>query len=329
MSATAGGAAAVAPEALASAIRAVARGRVAVDEPLAPLTSFRLGGRAAVLVEPADEDDLAAVARAIAAASVERPAPDVLVLGRGSNLLVSDEGFPGIVVRLGAGFERIRLAGDGVVDAGGGAPLPKVANYAARRALAGMEFAVAIPATVGGAVRMNAGAHGSSVADVLGVARVLRVTTGLDQRLSPDDLNLDYRSSVLSPVDVVLSASFVLGPGDPGAIAQRMEAYRAHRARTQPSEAPNAGSMFRNPPGTSAGRLIERAGLKGTRCGGAEVSQLHANFFLAHPGATAQDVHDLMVRVQHAVEEAAGVLLVPEIRLVGRFERADALRRRP
>jgi UDP-N-acetylmuramate dehydrogenase len=292
--------------------------------PLAPFTSLRVGGPAGLLVEPRDEDELARVAAVLAG----RPETPVLVLGRGTNLLVSDEGFPGVVVRLGAGFEWI--AGEGTtVEAGGGAPLPRVANYAARRKLAGMEFAVAIPATVGGGVRMNAGAHGSSISSVLVWARVLRMGTGLEETLSPETLDFKYRESSLTASEVVCAAAFALTEGDPGEVAARMEAYRVHRSETQPAEAPNAGSMFRNPPGTSAGALIEAAGLKGTGEGLVEVSTRHANFFLARPGATAQQVHDLMVRVQRTVEDRCGVLLVPEVRLIGRFAGADELRRSP
>lgn len=305
---------------LTGALRGVLAGRVATDKPLAPLTSLRVGGPAAVFVEPEGEADLVRVAEAIA----RHPVP-VLVLGRGTNLLVSDQGFPGIVVRLTSGFEWI--AGDGTfVDAGGGAPLPKVANHAARRSLAGMEFAVAIPATVGGGIRMNAGAHGASISSVLSWARVVHLTTGLEETLRVESLDFSYRSSSLTATDVVCAARFELGPGDRGDIGRRMEEYRMHRATTQPAEAPNAGSMFRNPEGGSAGLLIEAAGLKGTAVGQAEVSGRHANFFLARPGATAQQVLDLMVKVQRAVEEHAGVVLRPEVHVVGTFDGADRLR---
>jgi UDP-N-acetylmuramate dehydrogenase len=313
---------------LAESLRHVATGRVATAEPLAPFTSFRVGGPAAVLVEPVDEEDLVRVAGVLA----ERE-PEVLVIGRGTNLLVSDLGFPGVVVRLGAGFEWISGPDEQdpatSVQAGGGAALPRVANYAARRALTGLEFAVAIPATVGGGVRMNAGAHGSSISAVLRWARVLGLRSGARQTLTPETLELAYRHSSIAATDVVCAAGFALVPGKRAEIARKMDEYRLHRNVTQPAEAPNAGSMFRNPEGTSAGYLIESAGLKGSMAGRVEVSSRHANFFLAHPGATAQQVHDLMVRVQRAVEEHSGVVLVPEIRVVGSFERADLLRRGP
>jgi UDP-N-acetylmuramate dehydrogenase len=318
---------------VADPLRRLVRGRVAASEPMAPLTSLRVGGSAALFVEPVDEDDLE---RAAAVLGGLDPAPEVLVVGRGSNLLVSDRGFPGVVVHPGPGFEWIEGldapgAGGASVQAGGGTPLPKVGNWAARRSLAGLEFAVAIPGSVGGGVRMNAGAHGSSVGEVLAWARVLRLASGARETLAAEALRFSYRGSAVGPTDVVCAAGFRLEPGRAPDIAARMEAYRLHRSETQPTEAANAGSMFRNPsppgeePGT-AGYLIETAGLKGATAGRAEVSRLHANFFLARAGATAQDVHDLMVRVQRAVEAASGVVLVPEIRLVGVFDGAGDLR---
>jgi UDP-N-acetylmuramate dehydrogenase len=300
-------------------LRAAVRGRVVAEEPIAPLTSFRLGGPAGILVEAESEDDLLA----IAAARARHQLP-VLALGRGTNLLVSDRGFRGIVLRLGAGFDWI--AGEGrMVEAGSATPLPRVANWAARRGLAGLEFATAIPATVGGGVRMNAGAHGGSMADVLVSARVCRMSEQRVVAMPAGMLRLRYRETVLTADDLVCSARFELSEESTAGILARMAGYRAHRAATQPVEAPNAGSMFRNPEGDSAGRLIEAAGLKGHRVGAAEVSTKHANFFLAHPGATAQQVHDLMALVQRTVRDRFGVVLVPEIRIMGEFDRADAL----
>ncbi len=305
----------------ADEIGAVAAGRVALREPLAPFTSFRVGGPAGVLVEPRDEKDLE-----VAGAVVARLGLDVLILGRGTNVLIGDHGFPGVVIRIGKGFEWIRAAGEDGVEAGGGANLPQVANWARRRSLAGMEFSVAIPATVGGGVAMNAGAHGSSLSEVLESARVCYLNEGRTLELSVDELQMGYRRTALGPGRLVCSARFRLQPGEPAEIAARMEKYRSHRSETQPSEAPNAGSTFRNPPGQSAGSLIEAAGLKGYRVAGAEVSGKHANFFFARPGALAQDVFDLMVFVQSEVQKAFGVTLIPEVRIIGFFEGADALR---
>ncbi|MGH2812943.1 MAG: UDP-N-acetylmuramate dehydrogenase [Actinomycetota bacterium] len=303
----------------AAALERSVRGKVRRDFPISRFTSFRLGGPAAVLVEPADAEDLAAVGRVLAKTELEP-----LVIGRGTNLLVSDDGYEGVVIRLGKPFEWIRSE-DSELEAGGSTPLPQVANRAARLSLTGLEFAIAIPATVGGAVKMNAGAHSSSVSDILGSATICRLAGGELKTVNPEDLAMGYRESSLGASDVVTSARFRLESGDREEILGRMERYRTHRSTTQPVEAPNAGSMFRNPAGDTAGRLIEAAGLKGRRAGGAEVSQKHANFFLALPGARAQDVYELMALVQKAVKRESGVLLIPEVRLAGRFNRTAPL----
>jgi UDP-N-acetylmuramate dehydrogenase len=307
----------------AAEIGAAASGRVAFKEPLAPFTSFRVGGPAGVLVEPRDEKDLEVTGSVVA-----RLGLDVLILGRGSNVLIGDDGFPGVVIRMGKGFEWIRPAGEDGVEAGGGANLPQVANWARRRSLAGMEFSVAIPATVGGGVAMNAGAHGASLSDVLESARVCYLAEGRTEEITAEDLDMSYRKTAVGPGSLVCSARFRLAPGDPAEIAARMEKYRIHRTETQPADAPNAGSTFRNPQGHSAGGLIEATGLKGHRIGGAEVSPKHANFFFARPGAKAQDVFDLMVFVQAAVEKEHGVRLLPEVRIIGFFDNADDLKTR-
>jgi UDP-N-acetylmuramate dehydrogenase len=307
----------------AVALRSSVRGEVTVDAPLAPFTSFRVGGAAAILVEAFDESDLLATASVAASSGLP-----ILSLGRGSNVLVSDRGYPGIVVRLGKGFEWIADGEDGL-EAGSATPLPRLANRAAGRGLRGLEFAVAIPASLGGAVRMNAGAHNSSLADVLDWVRLYRLGEPAPAVLPAAKLGMRYRATNLDDNDVVCAARLALTPAPPGEIgeiARRMQRYRDHRAATQPAEARNAGSMFKNPEGDSAGRLIDEAGMKGHRAGSAEVSGKHANFFLARPGATAQDVHRLLVEVQAAVLERTGVLLTPEIRLIGRFEQPDLLR---
>lgn len=290
-------------------------GKVAAEKLLGPLTSFRLGGPAAVFVEPKNEGDLEA-AGAIAS-SLGVP---TLVIGRGSNVLVADSGFPGVVIRVGKGFEWIRQSPEPeLIEAGGGASLPQVANYAAKRSLSGLEFAVAIPATVGGGVAMNAGAHGSSVSEVLESVRICRLSVGRTDQVPASALDMTYRKTRLGPDAIVCAACFRLQPGEPAEIELAMKQNRRHRSATQPAQAPNAGSMFKNPSGGSAGSLIESAGLKGTRVGAAEVSDKHGNFFLAFPGATAQDVYDLMVLVQATVFERAGVTLIPEVKLMGEF----------
>ncbi|MGQ0678059.1 MAG: UDP-N-acetylmuramate dehydrogenase [Actinomycetota bacterium] len=291
-------------------------GRVFFDRLLGPLTSLRVGGPAAILVEAASEQDLETTG--LTAARFEVP---ILVIGRGSNILVADSGYPGIVIRMAQGFDWIRSGEPPeTVVAGGSASLPQVANFAAKRYLAGMEFAVAIPATVGGGVAMNAGAHGSSVSDVLVSVRICRLPEGRTDEVAATDLAMRYRRTELPAGGVVCSATFTLEQADPEVIEGRMKRYRKHRSNTQPSEAPNAGSMFKNPPGETAGRLIEEAGLKGARAGQAEVSTKHGNFFLAHPGATAQDLYNLMALVQSTVFRMFGVTLLPEVKLVGKFD---------
>jgi UDP-N-acetylmuramate dehydrogenase len=308
-------------DALARALAASLEGRVETNRALGPLTTYRVGGPAGVYAEPAHAADLGALADLLAAQGGRVP---VLLLGRGSNLVVSDRGWPGIAVRLGPGFAWIR-PGDrpGAVVAGAGTPLPTLANWAARRSLEGLEFMVAIPGSVGGAVRMNAGAHEGAVGDHLETVRVFDLEHAAVVARAAADLGLGYRRSSLRAGDVVLEASFALAPGDPDAIRARMEAYRRHRSETQPGALQNAGSVFKNPPGDTAGRLVEAAGLKGMRVGGARVATLHANFFIASDGATAQDVYDLVRAVRARVRKTFGVELEPEIRFAGEFEDRD------
>ena len=295
-----------------------ARGTVATDYPLAGLTTYRVGGPAAVYFEPVDADDVRALLDVVA----EESPLDILVLGRGSNVVVSDSGFPGVVVHLGMSFSWIRALGDDAtgLQAGAATPLPLVANWAARRGLAGLEFAIAIPGSVGGGVRMNAGAHGGEVADTIVEATVVDLAAGTTSRLTPAQLAMSYRHSGLSDDHLVLDASFRLEPDDKAAVRARMEGFRRHRAETQPAAVQNAGSTFKNPPGDSAGRLVEAAGLKGFRVGAVSVSTLHANFFIADEGAPSQDVFDLVHEVRKRVRDASGIDLEPEVRFVGRFD---------
>ena len=306
------------PSRLARGLSDRVRGTVAVDYPLAGLTTYRVGGPAAVYFEPLDADDVDALLEVVA----EEGPLDILVLGRGSNVVVSDRGFPGLVVHLGMSFSWIRAVGDEPVmqlRAGAATPLPLVANWAARRGLAGLEFAIAIPGSVGGGVRMNAGAHGGEIADTIVEATVVDLRAGSSERLTAERLAMSYRHSGLDDDDLVLDASFRLVPDDEAAVRARMEGFRKHRAETQPAAVQNAGSTFKNPPGDSAGRLVEAAGLKGFRVRGASVSTLHANFFIADEGAPAQDVYDLVQEIRQRVRDRFGVELEPEVRFVGSF----------
>jgi UDP-N-acetylmuramate dehydrogenase len=293
-------------------------GRVERGRALARSTTYRLGGPAALYVEPTGVDDLEILGEALRA--LEGEDVPVLVLGRGSNVVISDHGWPGIVVRLDPGsFAGIEAVDDGL-RAGGATSLPLLANWSARRGLSGLEFLIAVPGSVGGAVRMNAGAHGREVKDALTSATIFSLgSQALDVRTGAD-LGFAYRSSLLSDLEIVVNASFILEPADAEVVRARLEEHRRHRAATQPPALQNAGSTFKNPPGEHAGRLVEAAGLKGLRVGGAAVSGLHANFFVTDEGARSQDVYDLVQLVRARVLAASGIELEPEVRFVGAFE---------
>jgi UDP-N-acetylmuramate dehydrogenase len=278
------------------------------------------------------------LARSLSDAGVDIGSEPVLVLGRGSNLVISDRGWPGIVIRLGSTFswisggnelsEEVAKYVPARVDtpmlyemkAGASTALPQLANWAARRSLSGMEFLVAIPGSVGGAVRMNAGAHGTEVSDSLASITVFDLDALEVSQRPASELELSYRRSNLTERQLVLDATFGVPQDDPGEIKTRMEGYRRHRAETQPGAVQNAGSVFKNPSGDSAGRLVEAAGLKGFSVGGASVSELHANFFIAGEGSSSQDVFELVHEVRRRVHDHSGVWLEPEIRFVGEFE---------
>lgn len=314
-------------ETLERDLRKGIKGRVETDWPLARYTTYRLGGPARIYVEPSSTDDLVALGRALNSLGSDRPG--VLALGRGSNLVISDKGWPGVVLRPGPELAWLEAVEDAPEEgraarlrAGAGTTMPLLANWSARRGFTGLEFAIAIPGSVGGAVRMNAGAHGAETADSLHSARVFDIES-LDLEERPvGDFDFSYRRSNLTSRHFVVDATWSLDPSDAASVRARMEGYRKHRAATQPGAVQNAGSVFKNPPGDSAGRLVEAAGLKGWRVGGASVSTLHANFFIAGEGSTAQDVFDLVHSVRAKVLEAFGVELEPEIRFVGAYEEA-------
>jgi UDP-N-acetylmuramate dehydrogenase len=308
------------PGALAHALEEVLDGEVDTDRDLGPLTTYRVGGAAALYVEPASVEDLEAVGRVLRGSEAEDL--PVLPLGRGSNIVISDEGFPGLVIRLASAFSRIEVRSDGEdgLVAGGSTPLPTLANWAARRGLAGLEFLIAIPGSVGGAVRMNAGAHGREIRDSLASVRLFDLDLMTVDVRDASTLGFRYRGSDLTDRHVVVDATFNLTHADRDEVRERMESYRRHRAETQPGALQNAGSTFKNPPGDHAGRLVEAAGLKGFAVGGASVSTLHANFFMASEEATSQDVYDLVHEVQARVRDRFDIELEPEIRFVGSFK---------
>ncbi len=286
-------------------------GKISLNEPMKRYTSFQIGGPADVLVEPRDVEHLQTVLKW--AWSEGLP---VFVLGNGTNLLVADEGIRGVVVRIGPGLDNISFEGE-CVRAGAGVALPTLARECAERGLAGLEWAVGIPGSLGGALTMNAGAYSHTVGDVarevrmIGLDGVFSVKTG-------EEMQFAQRSSRLSHGDVIAyQALLALRYADPDEIRARTAGYMKDRKIKQPLHMPSAGCVFQNPSGRGAGRYIDAAGLKGLRVGGAEVSPVHANFIVNTGGASARDVLILMGVIRRAVYEKFGVDLVPEVRVVG------------
>jgi UDP-N-acetylmuramate dehydrogenase len=293
-----------------AAARASLRELARPDVPLGPLTTYRVGGAAALYVEATDDAHLTRLAAAVAVSRLP-----VLVVGNGSNLLVADAGFPGIAVRLGGRLAGVEIVGT-TVRAGGAALLPVVARRTARAGLTGFEWAVGVPGSIGGAVRMNAGGHGSDMAAVLRGADIFDLRDGEARFVSASALSLGYRHSAVAAHQVVVGAEVALAEGDRAAAEEEIAEIVRWRRANQPG-GQNAGSVFTNPPGDASGRLIERAGARGLRLGTAQVSPKHANFFIADPGGSADDVYRLMVEVRRRVAETCGVVLEPETRLVG------------
>jgi len=311
------GAATVNPDALAARLTA-AGVRVERDVPVADLSTYHVGGPVAVLARVGSPAELASLATLFSGAADGEPSPPLLVVGRGSNLLVADTGFAGLGLVLEGDFETVELeAGPATVRAGAAVALPVLARRAAGAGRTGLEFYVGIPGTVGGAVRMNAGGHGRETADVLVDAEVADLANGGVPSSRPlAALKFGYRCSALAPTEVVTGATFRVVDGDAPTAEAEVAAIVRWRREHQPGGS-NAGSVFANPPGDSAGRLVDSLGLKGLRVGGAVVSPKHANFFQAEAGATADDVRRLVVEVRRRVLDATGVELVPELRMVG------------
>lgn len=279
-------------------------------EPIAPFSTYRVGGSAALFLQVDDAADLGLLARAVRESGV-----DVLVVGNGSNLLVADRGFPGLAVHLGSSFTSVEVEGD-TVRAGAAALLPVVARRTVKAGLAGFEWAVGVPGSIGGAVRMNAGGHGSDMAESLVGVRVLDLRTGEDGEVSAAELALGYRRSAIGPQHLVLEATLGLQAGDQEASEAMLSEIVRWRRANQPG-GQNAGSVFTNPEGDSAGRLVDAAGCKGRRHGTAEVSTKHANFIQADTDGSADDVRALMVEVRDAVLDHSGVHLHPETVMIG------------
>jgi UDP-N-acetylmuramate dehydrogenase len=287
------------------------RGRLAAGQPLAPITWFRVGGPAEVLFSPADEDDLAYFLKNL---PLEIP---VTAIGLGSNLIVRDGGVKGVVIRLGGkGFGEIVVEEGHRLRAGAGAPDMRVAKAAADAGIDGLAFLRGIPGCIGGALRMNAGAHGGETKDVLISARGVN-RRGEIVEFSVDDLHMTYRHSG-APEDVIFTSALFQGrPGDPAAIIAEMDRITQARETSQPIREKTGGSTFKNPPGDKAWQLVDRAGCRGLVVGDAQVSQMHCNFLINRGAATAEDIENLGEEVRARVKAATGVELHWEIKRIG------------
>jgi len=283
--------------------------------PMAALTTLRVGGPVRALVTAEDDDDIARTGRV--ARDLDMP---VLLVGRGSNMLVADEGWPGIALRLGRGHRGVHIDGYDVV-VGGAEPLPTLAVRLADAGLGGFAWGCAVPGTVGGAVRMNAGAHGRDMAANLVDVDVVRLDSGARETWPVSAIGARYRRTDLPEDAVVVSARLRLERAVAHVVHEEMASIRAWRRLHQPLSEPNCGSVFTNPPSAAAAAMIDAAGLKGRRRGGAEVSLQHANFIVTRPGATASDVAGLIEDVRALVQEASGVDLVPEVVMVAPWTR--------
>ena len=291
--------------------RLVAQGVVRRDVALGPMTTYKSGGPARYYIEVADGPALEALAKPGTIGALP-----VLIVGRGSNLVVADAGFPGLAIHLGAGFRGIEFEGSKAV-AGGAVSLPRLARASVDRGLAGLEFFIGVPGSVGGAIRQNAGCFGFEAKDRLTHAVVLDLTDGSTRTSGPESLEMSYRKSNLKATDVVVEAVFEVEEGDVQASKGELRRITRWRRDHQPGGTFNAGSVFKNPPGETAGALIDRLGLKETRVGEVAVSSKHANFFVAGSGATSADIVELVQTVKDRVFEATGTLLEPEIQFVG------------
>ena len=287
--------------------------QIMLEEPMSGHTTFRIGGPAKIFVTPEDRRELAAVL-----ALCRKEGCPWTILGNGSNLLVSDSGFAGVVIQIGKGFDQIAIEGEQMA-AGAGALLAQAARQACRAGLSGLEFATGIPGTIGGAVVMNAGAYGSEMKDILLSAQVL-TEDGSQREVSAGELELGYRtSSILRNGWIVLGVRLRLQKGDPETIGQRVRELTAARKAKQPLEYPSAGSTFKRPEGFFAGKLIQDAGLKGFQIGGAQISEKHSGFVINRGGATASDVMELCRQVSEKVKAQSGVELEMEVKTLGEF----------
>lgn len=289
----------------------IERGLVECDVQLGPMTTYKSGGPARFYAEVPDLESL----REVISSGLTISGP-VLVLGRGSNLVVADRGFDGLVIRLGKGFVTMSFDGP-TVRAGGIVPLPRLARAAVDEGIGGLEFLVGIPGSVGGAVRQNAGCFGVETRDRLVEARIVDLATGVETASNPDQLEMSYRHSNVNSHDLVIEALFRGWPGEQAASKEKLREITRWRRDHQPGGTLNAGSVFKNPSHISAGELIDKLGLKGLCVGDVCVSEKHANFFVAGPDATSEDIRRLVSEVKSRVLTETGTNLETEIEFVG------------
>ncbi|PLS16594.1 UDP-N-acetylenolpyruvoylglucosamine reductase [Bacillus sp. M6-12] len=288
-------------------------GRILENEPLANHTTIKIGGPADIFIEPESMESLEKIIKVIKEYKLNWRA-----IGRGSNLLVSDLGIEGAVIKLGKGLDNYTVEGT-EVRSGGGVSLVSLSMQISRQGLAGLEFASGIPGSVGGSVYMNAGAHGSDISKILKLARVL-FDDGSISWLSNEEMEFSYRTSVLQKKKpgIVLEAIFSLEKGNREEIVERMQNNKNYRKETQPYNLPCAGSIFRNPLPKYAGQLIEDAGLKGHSIGGAKISEMHGNFIVNAGGAKAEDVLALIQHVKDTVYDKNTLEMETEVEIIGR-----------
>ncbi|MED4226086.1 UDP-N-acetylmuramate dehydrogenase [Neobacillus cucumis] len=300
-------------EAIVSELQTLNIGKVKQNEPLLNHTTIKIGGPADLFVEPSSIDNLKKVMEVIEKNGVQWRA-----IGRGSNLLVSDKGIEGVVIKLGQGLDHLHI-NETEITVGGGYSLVSLATSISKKGMTGLEFASGIPGSVGGAVYMNAGAHGSDISKILAKAHIL-FADGSMEWLTNEEMEFSYRTSILQKKrpGIVLEAIFNLEMGDRAAIVSQMQKNKDYRKETQPWNFPCAGSIFRNPLPNYAGKLIEDAGLKGFSIGGAKISEMHGNFIVNAGNATAKDVLSLIQHVKETIFNLYGVKMETEVEIIGR-----------
>lgn len=287
---------------------------VCIEEnvPMAQYTSFRAGGKARMMVIPADAEQLSAVLGVLSGSGVQ-----YMVLGNGTNILVKDSGYDGVIVKIGSGFDYVRQEGCRLV-CGSGTRMSVAAKAALEGGLSGFEFASGIPGFTGGAVFMNAGAYGGEMKDILRRAKIVSKDGSREFYMTADELEMGYRHTKLHDTgDIVTEVEFVLEEGNRTQIKAKMSELMEKRNSKQPVNFPSAGSFFKRPEGYFAGKLIQDAGLKGLSLGGAQVSELHSGFIINRGGATATDILQLMEMIQARVFDEFGVRLETEVRIIG------------